>query len=119
MLNVSEIIHTIKQLIDVRVQLVKDEINEQISNVLTRIFLLVVMGTVSIMILFFASFSLAFYLSALVQSTSQGFLYVALIYLLLLVLLYFLRDSLSMGRGFQGIINAFFFRPKKKLDDEG
>jgi H+/Cl- antiporter ClcA len=118
MMNVSEIVHTIKQLIEVRIKLVKDEINEQISNVLTRILLLVLMGVVAIMILFFASFALAFYLSTLVQSTSQGFLYVALIYLLLLVLLYFLRDSMTMGKGFQSIINAFFFRPKKRLDDE-
>ncbi|MCL6258899.1 phage holin family protein [Aquiflexum sp. TKW24L] len=118
MLNVSEIIHTVKQLIEVRIKLVKDEINEQISNVLTRILLLVLMGAVSTLILIFASFALAFYLSSLVQSTSQGFLYVALIYLLVLVLLYFLKDSMTMGRGFQSIINAFFFRPKKKIDNE-
>jgi RsiW-degrading membrane proteinase PrsW (M82 family) len=118
MLNVSEIIQTIKQLIEVRIQLVKDEVNDQISNFLTRIFLLVVMGTVSVMVLFFASFSLAFYLSALVQSTSQGFLYVALIYLLLLVVLYFIKDSLSVGNGFKEVINAFLFSAKKRIKDE-
>jgi Fe2+ transport system protein B len=118
MLNVSEIIQTVKQLIEVRIQLVKDEINEQVTNVLTRILLLVVMGIVSVMILFFASFALAFYLSALVQSTSQGFLYVSLIYLLLLVILYFVKDSISVGRGFQGIIKAFFFKAKKLKDEQ-
>ncbi|MCR9016302.1 phage holin family protein [Aquiflexum gelatinilyticum] len=118
MLNVSEIIQTIKQLIEVRVQLVKDEINEQVSTVMARMFLLMVMGTVSVMVLFFASFSFAFYLSDLMRSPFKGFMYVALIYLLLLVLLYFLKDSRTLVRSFQEVIKAFIFRPKKRSDNE-
>lgn len=118
MLNVSEIIQTVKQLIDVRVQLVKDEINEQISTVMARVFLLVVMGTVSVIVVFFASFSLAFYLSELMHSPSKGFMYVALIYLLMLVLLYFLKDSKTLIRGFQEVIRAFVFKSKRRSDDE-
>jgi hypothetical protein len=118
MLNVSEIIQTVKQLIEVRIKLVKEEINGQISNILTRVLLLVLMGVVAVLILIFASFALAFYFSSLVQSTSQGFLYVALIYLLVLVILYFVKDSMTVGKGFQSIINAFFYRPKRKIDHE-
>ena len=118
MLNVSEIIQTIKQLIDVRVQLVKDEINEQISTFLARLFLLIVMGTVSVLVLFFASFSFAFYLSDLMRSPFKGFMYVALIYVLVLVLLYFLKYSRTLVRGFQEVIKAFVFRAKKRIDNE-
>ncbi|MCH6200116.1 phage holin family protein [Aquiflexum sp. LQ15W] len=118
MLNVSEIIQTIKQLIEVRVQLVKDEVNEQISTVMARVFLLIVMGTVSVMVLFFASFSFAFYLSDLMRSPFKGFMYVALIYVLLLVLLYFLKDSRTLIKGFQEVIKAFVFKAKKRIDNE-
>ena len=118
MLNVSEIIQTIKQLIEVRVQLVKDEINEQISTVMARFFLLMVMGTVSVLVLFFASFSFAFYLSDLMRSPFKGFLYVSLIYVLILVLLYFLKDSKTLVKGFQEVFKAFVFRAKKKTENE-
>lgn len=114
MLNISEIIQTIKQLIDVRVQLVKDEISEQFASVLSRIFLLLMMATVSVMVLLFASFSLAFYLSELMYSTYKGFLYVALLYLLVFVLIYFLKDAKSIVESFQKFLKHFIFRGKRE-----
>ncbi len=118
MLNVSEIIQTVKQLIEVRIKLVKEEINEQVSTLLARVFLLVVMGVISVFVLLFASFSLAFYLSELMRSTYKGFLYVSLIYLLFMILLFFLKDSKSLIRGFQEVIRTFLFKVKNKIDDE-
>lgn len=114
MLNISEIIQTIKQLIDVRVQLVKDEISEQFASVLSRIFLLLLMATVSVMVLLFASFSLAFYLSELMYSTYKGFLYVALLYLLVFVLIYFLKDAKSIVESFQKFLKHFIFKGKRE-----
>lgn len=114
MLNISEIIQTIKQLIDVRVQLVKDEISEQFASVLSRIFLLLLMATVSVMVLLFASFSLAFYLSEIMYSTYKGFLYVGLLYLLVFVLIYFLKDAKSIVESFQKFLKHFIFRGKRE-----
>jgi hypothetical protein len=114
MLNISEIIQTIKQLVEVRIQLIQDEISEQLSTVLARIFLLLLMATVSGMILLFASFSLAFYLSELMYSTYKGFLYVALIYLLVFVFIYFLKDAKSVLDSFQKFLRNFIFRKRKE-----
>lgn len=114
MLNISEIIQTIKQLVEVRIQLIQDEISEQLSSVLARIFLLLLMATVSVMILLFASFSLAFYLSELMYSTYKGFLYVALIYLLVFVFIYFLKDAKSILDSFQKFLKNFIFRKRKE-----
>ena len=100
MLNVSEIIQTIKQLIEVRVQLIKSEIQDQFSDIFSRIFILVLMGLASLMILLFASLSLAFYLGEILYSPFKGFLYVAVIYLLLFVLLFLIRES-------RGLLNSF------------
>jgi ABC-type phosphate/phosphonate transport system permease subunit len=114
MLNISEMIQTIKQLVDVRIQLIQDEISEQLSSVLTRIFLLLLMATVSVMVLLFASFSLAFYLSELMYSTYKGFLYVALLYLLVFVFVYFLKDAKSIVDSFQKFLRNFIFRRRKE-----
>jgi uncharacterized membrane protein YqjE len=114
MLNISEMIQTIKQLVEVRIQLIQDEISEQLSSVLTRIFLLLLMATVSVMVLLFASFSLAFYLSELMYSTYKGFLYVALLYLLVFVFVYFLKDAKSIVDSFQKFLRNFIFRRRKE-----
>jgi len=116
MLNISEIIQTVKQLIDVRVQLVKDEINETIASIIARISLLLLMMTVSLMVLLFASFSLAFYLSELMYSTYKGFLYVGLLYLLVFILIYFLKDSKGIIASFQSFLKNFIFGGRHKED---
>lgn len=114
MFNVSEIIQTVKQLIEVRVQMVKEEINEQIAGIMARIFLLLLMGTVSVMVILFVSLSLAFYLSELMYSTYKGFLYVGLIYLLVFVLMYFLKDAKGIVNSFQKFLKMFVFGGKKE-----
>ncbi|PSL02898.1 phage holin family protein [Cecembia rubra] len=116
MLNISEIIQTIKQLIEVRMQLIKDEVNEKISTIMARIFLLLLMMTVSVMVLLFVSFSLAFYLSEKMYSTYKGFLYVGLLYLLIFILIYFLKDSKGILGSFQNFLKNFVFRGRNKED---
>jgi lipopolysaccharide export LptBFGC system permease protein LptF len=116
MLNISEIIQTVKQLIDVRLQIVKDEINETIAGIMARIFLLLIMMTVSVMMLLFASFSLAFYLSEKMYSTYKGFMYVGLIYLLVFILIYFLKDSKGIIASSQAFLKNFVFAGRQKED---
>lgn len=93
MFNVSEIVKTIKELIEVRFQIVRDGIQEKISAILTRFFLLILMTTIGFLVVIFASISLAFYLSELTYSTYKGFLYVGLIYLLILMFILLIRSS--------------------------
>ncbi|SMD42069.1 Putative Holin-X, holin superfamily III [Aquiflexum balticum DSM 16537] len=118
MFNVSEIIQTIKQLIEVRISLVKEEINDHLTAIFARIFLLIMMATVSLMALLFASISLAFYLSEKMYSTFKGFLYVSLIYVLVLVLLYFIRESSSITNPTQKFLKKFVLGKRKKDNDE-
>jgi ABC-type multidrug transport system fused ATPase/permease subunit len=114
MFNISEIIQTVKQLVDVRVQIIKEETTEQIAGVMARIFLLLLMGTVSIMVMLFVSLSLAFYLSEVMYSTYKGFLYVGLLYLLVFILMYFLKDANGIANSFQRFLKIFVFGRKKE-----
>jgi len=114
MLNVSEIVQTIKKLIEVRLKIVRDEVQEQFSSILTRIFILIMMGIVSLLMLLFFSISMAFYISELTYSTYKGFLYVGLVYLVVLFLLYLIRDSISTrGGSLQENLKGFIFNKKK------
>jgi ABC-type phosphate/phosphonate transport system permease subunit len=110
MLNVSEIVKTIKELIEVRFQIVRDGIKEKISAILTRIFLLILMATVGFLVMIFASISLAFYLSELTYSTYKGFLYVGLIYLLILMFLLLIRSSKRLLVRIQDFFTTLIFK---------
>lgn len=113
MLNISEIIQTVRQLIDVRIQMIKEEINQQLAAVLARIFLLFFIGLVLLLILIFASFTLAYLISEWARTPYMGFLVVSLLYVLVLVGLYMMRNSKRLIGGIHFILTQFLFGGKK------
>lgn len=119
MVNISEISQTIRRLVETRVNLIKEEIQDQVMGVVTRVLLLVIIGGLMLLVLLFFSLALAFFLSSLLESAYIGFLLVGLIYLLLVAGLYWLRYSPSIRREIQGGMSNFIFdNPKKKKEDE-
>lgn len=118
MSNISEIITTLKDLIDVRIELIKRELKTRITSIVKRLVILVLMGLIGLFILLFLSFSLAFYLSEISHSPFMGFLYVAGIYLLLLVILYFIRNSLQKKANRRNPFFKYVFSGKEKKDHE-
>jgi len=113
MLNISEIIQTIRQLFDVRLQLIKDEVQEQFSKLMTKIVVLVLIGVAALMVLLFGSIALGFYLSEVTASPSLGFLYVSLIYLVLFIVLYMIKNADGLQVSVQRVLRVFMFNPKK------
>lgn len=118
MLNVSEIINTVKKLIEVRIQLLKNEFQDELSSMLTRVAILSMMVIVSVLILLFGSISLAFYFAEITYSNSLGFLYVGLIYVGILLLLYISKDSKGIQKGISTVLEAFLFFRKKNKSNE-
>jgi hypothetical protein len=112
-MKVSEIFQTIKQLIDVRIQLILDRLQETFSAILNKIIILVVMVIAGLQVLLFGSIALAFYLSELAYSTFMGFLYVALIYLVILIILFFVRNSIDVSSKIQKFFRAFVVKNPK------
>jgi general stress protein CsbA len=112
MLNISEIIQTVRQLIDVRIQMIKEEINQQLATVLARVFLLFFIGLVILLIMIFASFTLAYLISEWARTPYMGFLVVSLLYVLLLIGLYMMRNSKKLIGAFHFILNQFLFGGK-------
>ena len=102
MLNFAEILQTIKSLIETKIELVKSDIQDQLVGMLSRLILLVLIGSILLVAGLFLSLSLAFYISQVTQSPYFGFLVVALGYLIVVIFLYLTRDS----QGFQQQVNA-------------
>ncbi|AWW30931.1 phage holin family protein [Echinicola strongylocentroti] len=117
MLNFSEIINTVKRLIEVKIQMLKNDLQDELSAVITRVAILSMMVIVSVLILLFGSIALAFYFAELTYSNSLGFLYVGLIYVGLLVFLYIIKDSKGIQKNIGLVLNTFLFFRKKNSDD--
>ncbi|WPR74819.1 phage holin family protein [Algoriphagus sp. NG3] len=121
MLKIGEIIQTLKGIVETKIDMVKLEVQDQVSGILTRLIFLILMGGSLLLVLLFFSLSLAFYLSQHFESPHMGFLLVGLMYLLLLVVLYLLRDNDSTEEKMQKGLKGFIFRVrmfKKRQEEE-
>jgi len=117
MLNFSEISNTVKNIFEVRLQIVKDELKEELSTVITKVAVLAAMGFVGLLILLFLSAALAFWFGALTANTALGFLIVAGIYILIFAILYFVKDSQKVHFSIKDKI-VFLLQPNKTRIDE-
>lgn len=114
MLNMTEILTTIKKLIEVRFKILKSGIQDQISLLIARVVMLVLMVLAASFVLLFGSISLAFYFSELYESTSIGFLFLTGIYFLIFIILYVMRNSTFLQGGLKNSITKFVFLFKGK-----
>jgi K+ transporter len=117
MLKIPEIIQTIKSIIETRVSLVKQEIQDEFVGILSRIILLTVIGSMLLLVFLFLSLSMAFFLSTLTKSPYMGFLIVALFYFLIVLLMVLTRDSLQIQKRTEDLLKNFIFQIQKKKEE--
>ncbi|WP_114747844.1 phage holin family protein [Pleomorphovibrio marinus] len=114
MLNLSELINTLKKLIEIRIKILLEEIKDDLSTIFTRVVVLVFMVLTSLFILLFGSIALAFYFAVLMESTHAGFLMVGGIYLFILLILFLIRNSFSLQSSLKRSLTSFLFIFKRK-----
>lgn len=112
----TEIITTIKKLIEVRFKILKSEIQDEISSIAARVGIILMMVLAASFILLFGSISLAFYFSELYGSSSVGFLLLTGIYFLLFIILYLVRNANFIQKGFKNSLSRYVFLFKSKKD---
>jgi hypothetical protein len=110
MLKISEIVQTIKGIVEARIGLVRQEIQDEFVGILSRLILLIVIGSMLLLVFLFLSLSLAFFLSQVTKSPYLGFLIVALMYFLVVLVLVLSRDSLKIQEKIQGLLKEFIFQ---------
>lgn len=120
MLKIGEIVQTIKGIIEARIGIVKQEIQDEFVGILSRLILLIVIGSMLLLVVLFLSLSLAFFLSQLTKSPYLGFLIVALLYFLVVLVMILTRDSSSMQLKVELLLKEFIFKIKlkKELEEE-
>ncbi len=114
MLNFSELINTIKKLVEIRFKILVEEVKDDISIIISRIVVLVLMLLALLFILLFGSIALAFYFALLMESTHMGFLMVGGIYVVLLLILYMIRNSMSLQTNLKRSLGSFLFLFKRR-----
>ena len=104
LLGLDKIIESLQKLLEVRIAMIREEI-EKIAEKLAKLLpLLLVMASLSLLILF-GSLTLAFYLTEIMESYVYGFGIVALFYLLLTVTFFLLKDSKFLKKVFNDSIS--------------
>jgi len=105
LLGIDKIIESLQNLLEVRIAMVRAEIEEKIAEKLAKILpLLLILASLTLLILF-CSLTLAFYLTEIMESYVYGFGIVALGYLLLTVIAYLLKDSKFLKKVFSDSIH--------------
>lgn len=118
MLKIGEIVQTVKGIIETRIGLVKQEIQDEFVGILSRLILLVIIGSMLLLVFLFLSLSLAFFLSQVTKSPYLGFLIVALMYFLVVLVLFLSRDSLKIQEKINAMLKDFIFRKNTNEEDE-
>lgn len=118
MLNLGEIVQTIRSIIETRIGIIKSEIQDEFVGILSRIILLIIMGSMILLVFLFLSLSLAFFISQETQSPYLGFLIVALLYFLAVLILFLTRHSHSVQDQINSSLKGFIFREKIRKENE-
>jgi len=91
--KVTELIDTISEYLKIKLELIKLNMIEEISEILSRVIALFLISTVTMFFLAFGSITLAAFLNSVWESTYLGYLAVTGIYLLVLLFFVYLLRS--------------------------
>lgn len=118
MLNIGEIIQTIRSIVEARIGIIKNEIQDEFVGIFSRIIVLIMIGSLILLVFLFLSLSVAFYLNQQTESSYLGFLIVALFHLLAVLIMFLTRNSHRVQDQINSSLKGFIFRKKIKKENE-
>ncbi|TXF90981.1 hypothetical protein FUA23_04045 [Neolewinella aurantiaca] len=108
----------ISEMLDHKVEEVKLAAAEKSALTISKLLTAVIMGILAIIMAIFGLISLAFLLAGDMQTTARGFGIVALIMLVLLVAVFFLRRYIIVNPTVTKVIELFFSEDPKEIPHE-
>ena len=114
--DLSKIKQEIQEYLEVRLDLLKLHTAENISRILSNTATIAIIGYLLFFILLFLSFSAGYFFATKLHSNELGFLCVAGIYLVLLVIFLILKKRIVERPVIKAIVRLFF--PKLKNDEK-
>lgn len=105
LLGLDKIIESLQKLLEVRIAMIRTEIEEKVADKVAKLLPLLLVGASFTLLILFGSLTLAFYLTEIMESYVYGFGIVALVYLLLTIIFILLKDSKFMKKAISDSIN--------------
>ncbi|CAM3706215.1 hypothetical protein FSS13T_12160 [Flavobacterium saliperosum S13] len=106
--NAEEIQDNLKNVMDSNIAYYKLWLFKVLTKSTTLVLKVVLLLLLFVLFLFFSSIALAFYLSEILNSNVLGFLSVGGIYIILLLIVYFIKDNIVEGSILEKFSNVFF-----------
>ena len=116
--KVEELALHIKAYIQTEIELIKLLFAEKLSKILSNFLAIMVLIWLLLIGILFASLSLAFLIGERLGKMSTGFIIVSLIYLLLAVLIWYLRERIIRIPILNGILSQLFDSEKKSEENK-
>jgi predicted membrane-bound spermidine synthase len=115
--KVEELALQIKAYIQTEIELIKLLFAEKLSKILSNFLAIMVLIWLLLIGILFASLSLAFLIGERLGKMSTGFIIVSLIYLLLAVVIWYLRERIIRIPILNGILSQLFDSQKKSKEN--
>jgi predicted membrane-bound spermidine synthase len=115
--KVEELALHIKAYIQTEIELIKLLFAEKLSKILSNFLAIMVLIWLLLIGILFASLSLAFLIGERLGKMSTGFIIVSLIYLLLAVVIWYLRERIIRIPILNGILSQLFDSQKKSKEN--
>ncbi len=115
--KVEELALHIKAYIQTEIELIKLLFAEKLSKILSNFLAIMVLIWLLLIGILFASLSLAFFIGERLGKMSTGFIIVSLIYLLLAVLIWYLRERIIRIPILNGILSQLFNNENKSEEN--
>lgn len=115
-LNLEKLIESLTRFVELKLQIYELKVKEQMVVVISRIAVLTIMLLFGLIIIFFFSMALAYYLNGLLDSGFMGFILVGSIYLTIGLVLMLFKSRLITNHLFQAFFSDTIL--KGDYDDE-
>lgn len=113
-LNLENVSDAFQKYVELRFELFQFETKEQILRMVSGLIVMLLIGSVAVLVLFFSSLTAAFYLNSLFGSSFIGFFLVAAFYLFLITFLLVFRKKLARRSGILTFLEKYLIS-----DDDG
>lgn len=113
-LNLDKLVDTVTKFIELKMEIYELKVKEQLVQIISTLAILALILTLGVIMIFFFSLALGFYLNDVFDSTYLGFALLGAIFLLIGILLIIFKDKLITNRLFQ----TFFSETLIKESDE-
>ena len=114
LLNIDRVVEYLSKFIELKLEIYELKIKEQLVEIISGFATLALLVSFSLLMLFFCSLALGFYLNGLLESNFLGLLIVGILYLFVCILLFVFKDKIITNSLFQ----AFFSDSLTGNDDE-